>query len=444
MVLAAVLLGSVLGTGAGLAVILALCKCLSRPKDNADDPTQITVTSTLPVVLDQKPPEPVQPPSVPEEPLVCSPRGTLTATKLLTRHESTAETDDAAAAGGPRWGSPETSGFCGDAGPGACGGRGSPAGSRQRGAERGDGRVDSVEGKLRQGSCNTSASAAEQQPPGESEETEVWRSKGKLHFSLKYNEQMCELRVVIIEASGIPKTDKAGFCDPFVVLSLYTKTVCQKGETSVKQKTVHPVWNEAFTFNLTCEELTDSTLILSLYDFDKFSRCNFVGDIRLKLADVDVHSGRSTSVDLKALERDGDINVGELLFAIGYLPTANRLVVVLMKARSLNSGNLKDCADLSVKMSLWHQGTRMKKKQTKRVKYKLNPVWNEVVMFEVPFEQLQNVSLELALVNYDRSGRAAALGRCLVGARAGGLEGKHWEEMVNNPRKQIAMWHLVN
>ncbi|CAM9463820.1 unnamed protein product [Lampetra fluviatilis] len=409
MVLAAVLLGSVLGTGAGLAVILALCKCLSRPKDNDDDPTQITVTSTLPVVLDQKPPETVQPPSVPKEPLVCSPRGTLTATKLLTRHESTAETN--AAAAGPRWGPPETSDFCGEAGP---------------------------------GSCDTSASVAEQQPPGDSEETEVWRSKGKLHFSLKYTEHTCELRVVIIEASGIPKTDKAGFCDPFVVLSLYTKTVCQKGETSVKQKTVHPVWNEAFTFNLTCEELTDSTLILSLYDFDKFSRCNFVGDIRLKLADVDVHSGRSTSVDLKALERDGDINVGELLFAIGYLPTANRLVVVLMKARSLNSGNMKDCADLSVKMSLWHQGTRMKKKQTKRVKYKLNPVWNEVVMFEVPFEQLQNVSLELALVNYDRSGRAAALGRCVVGARAGGLEGKHWEEMVNNPRKQIAMWHLVN
>uniref|UniRef100_A0A8C4QQQ0 Synaptotagmin XIII n=1 Tax=Eptatretus burgeri TaxID=7764 RepID=A0A8C4QQQ0_EPTBU len=272
----------------------------------------------------------------------------------------------------------------------------------------------------------------------------IRKSKGKLHFALQYNADCSELKIVVMEASGLPKTDKMGFCDPFVVMSLHTRALCRKAETSIKTQTLSPTWNESFSFNLTSTEIAEGSLILSLFDCDKFSRCNFIGDVRFRLADVNLTSGHSTWWQLTAPEKGGNVDMGELLFAIGYLPTANRLVVVIMKARNLCSKMLKDCADLSVKLTLWHQSTRLKKKQTKRVRCKLSPVWNEVIMFEVPLDHLGSVALELILVSFEQAGQASAVGRCSVSARASGLGAKHWQEMVSNPRKQIAMWHAVS
>uniref|UniRef100_UPI00358F5C27 synaptotagmin-13 n=1 Tax=Myxine glutinosa TaxID=7769 RepID=UPI00358F5C27 len=271
----------------------------------------------------------------------------------------------------------------------------------------------------------------------------IRNSKGKLHFAVQYNVDCRELKVVVMEASGLPKADKLGFCDPFVVMSLHTRALCRKAETSIKTHTLSPTWNESFSFNLTTTEIAEGSLILSLFDCDKFSRCNFIGDVRFRLADVNL-TGHSTWWQLTAPEKGGNVDMGELLFAIGYLPTANRLVVVIMKARNLCSKMLKDCADLSVKLTLWHQSTRLKKKQTKRVHCNLSPVWNEVIMFEVPLDYLGSVALELVLVSFEQAGKASAVGRCSVSARASGLGAKHWQEMVSNPRKQIAMWHAVS
>lgn len=100
--------------------------------------------------------------------------------------------------------------------------------------------------------------------------------------------------------------------------------------------------------------------------------------------------------------------------------------------------------DVSVKVTLRHQSLKLKKKQTKRAKHKINPVWNEMIMFEVPHELLRASSVELEMLSQDGAGLSHVLGKCSLGLHVTGTERSHWEEMLRNPRKQIAMWHQLH
>ena len=47
-------------------------------------------------------------------------------------------------------------------------------------------------------------------------------------------------------------------------------------------------------------------------------------------------------------------------------------------------------------------GRRVKKKKTSVKKNELNPVYNEAIVFDVPQENIEDVSLIVKVVDYDR------------------------------------------
>ncbi|KAJ7985779.1 hypothetical protein DPEC_G00344010 [Dallia pectoralis] len=114
-----------------------------------------------------------------------------------------------------------------------------------------------------------------------------------------------------------------------------------------------------------------------------------------------------------------------------------------MKARGLQLDKLNDSIDLSVKLTLKHQDTKLKKKQTRRIKHKMNPVWNEMMMLEVPRELLSKSSLDLEVLNQANPGELEPLGRCHLGLDSSNVGLQHWQQMLDNPRKQTAMWHAL-
>lgn len=87
-------------------------------------------------------------------------------------------------------------------------------------------------------------------------------------------------------------------------------------------------------------------------------------------------------------------------------PAANRLTVVVLKARNLPKMDVTGLADPYVKIYLLYNGQRVAKKKTHVKKRTLNPVFNESFVFDVPQavgqEGLQNVSLEFMLLDWDR------------------------------------------
>ncbi|XP_056383895.1 synaptotagmin-13-like [Hyla sarda] len=266
----------------------------------------------------------------------------------------------------------------------------------------------------------------------------------KLRYSLGYDRQTSELCVSFLEAVGVSGEEDGGsHC--YVLGSLNTHHGQTEAQTALVKRKAHTVWEEALLFPLKEEDRAEATLTLTLRNCDRFSRHLLAGEITLSLANIGIPFGTARWVDLRAPEKDAD-SYGEVLLSMSYLPAANRLIVVLIKARNIHSDPNNDLMgkDLYVKVTLLHQMQKLKRKQSKRAKHKINPVWNEMIMFEVPPEILGEVRVEMEMLSQEPSGGpSGTLGSCYLGSDRTGAGKNHWQEMISNPRRQIAMWHRL-
>ncbi|XP_058518446.1 synaptotagmin-13 isoform X2 [Ochotona princeps] len=275
------------------------------------------------------------------------------------------------------------------------------------------------------------------------EKAASWNQAPKLHYCLDYDRQKAELFVTRLEA--MTNGHDRG-CDCYVQGSVANRTGSVEAQTALKKRQLHTTWEEGLALPLAEEELPTATLTLTLRTCDRFSRHSVAGELRLGLDGVAVPLGAAQWGELKTSDKESSAGSGEILLSISYLPAANRLLVVLIKAKNLHSHQSKELLgkDVSVKVTLKHQAQKLKKKQTKRAKHKINPVWNEMIMFELPDDLLRASSVELEVLGQDEEGQSCALGCCSLGLHASGSERSHWEEMLKNPRRQIAMWHRLH
>jgi hypothetical protein len=88
------------------------------------------------------------------------------------------------------------------------------------------------------------------------------------------------LFVHVISASDIRSMDWNGLSDPFVQLRLGD----QKAETSVIRKTLSACWEEMFRFKVM--SFPDDVLQLLLYDWDRLSRNDLIGTVRVRMCDL--------------------------------------------------------------------------------------------------------------------------------------------------------------
>ncbi|XP_011936389.1 PREDICTED: synaptotagmin-3 isoform X1 [Cercocebus atys] len=267
---------------------------------------------------------------------------------------------------------------------------------------------------------------------------------GRISFALRYLYGSDQLVVRILQALDLPAKDSNGFSDPYVKIYLLPDRK-KKFQTKVHRKTLNPVFNETFQFSVPLAELAQRKLHFSVYDFDRFSRHDLIGQVvldnLLELAEQppdrplwrDIVEGGSEKADL-----------GELNFSLCYLPTAGRLTVTIIKASNLKAMDLTGFSDPYVKASLISEGRRLKKRKTSIKKNTLNPTYNEALVFDVAPESVENVGLSIAVVDYDCIGHNEVIGVCRVGPDAADPHGReHWAEMLANPRKPVEHWHQL-
>lgn len=270
---------------------------------------------------------------------------------------------------------------------------------------------------------------------------------GNLSFSVEHDESKAALMVSIVRASDLPPRDPTlGGCDPYVKLQLLPEKK-HKCKTRVVRKTLNPKYDETFTFyGITANQIPAITLHFVVLSFDRFSRDEIIGEVIYPLSDTDVEKKEAvvtrdiTPRHLKFRSQGR----GELLVSLCYQPAANRLGVVVLKARNLPKMDITGLSDPYVKIYLLYNGQRIAKKKTHVKKRTLNPVFNESFLFDVPYnEGLQNISLEFLVLDWDRMTKNEVVGRLEIGVKCGGQEASHWNEVMNCPRKQIAEWHKL-
>uniref|UniRef100_A0A8C5WL60 Synaptotagmin 5 n=1 Tax=Leptobrachium leishanense TaxID=445787 RepID=A0A8C5WL60_9ANUR len=265
---------------------------------------------------------------------------------------------------------------------------------------------------------------------------------GKLQYSLDYDFQTGQLVVGIIQAADLPALDIGGTSDPYVKVFLLPDKK-KKYETKVHRKTLNPTFNESFTFKIPYAELGGKTLVMSVYDFDRFSKHDAIGEARVHMNTVDLAHVIEEWQDLQSAEKEEQEKLGDICFSLRYVPTAGKLTVIVLEAKNLKKMDVGGLSDPYVKIHLMQNGKRLKKKKTTIKKNTLNPYYNESFSFEVPFEQIQKVQVVLTVLDYDKLGKNEAIGKVFVGCNATGTELRHWSDMLANPRRPIAQWHTL-
>ncbi|KAG8225387.1 hypothetical protein J437_LFUL016812 [Ladona fulva] len=269
-----------------------------------------------------------------------------------------------------------------------------------------------------------------------------------------------------------------------------------------------------------------TTLHFVVLSFDRYSRDDIIGEVFFPLSSVDLVSPTVIQANVNPGGGDGsnanqqqpkqislcrDIHPrnlkiksqgrGELLVSLCWQPAANRLTVVVLKARNLPKMDVTGLADPYVKIYLVYNGQRIAKKKTHVKKRTLNPVFNESFGFDIPASHspvganpttgnttgsgqhnnqvtgalsallsqqqgnaadqsdrqnsgdgggvLANVSLEFLLLDWDRVTKNEVIGRLELGtggkaSEAAGAALHHWNEVCNSPRRQIAEWHKLH
>ena len=104
------------------------------------------------------------------------------------------------------------------------------------------------------------------------------KSCGKLNFILKYDCDLEQLIVKIHKAVNLPAKDFSGTSDPYVKIYLLPDRKT-KHQTKVHRKTLNPVFDEVFLFPVPYNDLAARKLHFSVYDFDRFSRHDLIGQV---------------------------------------------------------------------------------------------------------------------------------------------------------------------
>uniref|UniRef100_A0A914ZG97 C2 domain-containing protein n=1 Tax=Parascaris univalens TaxID=6257 RepID=A0A914ZG97_PARUN len=267
---------------------------------------------------------------------------------------------------------------------------------------------------------------------------------GRIQYKLDYDFQQNQLAVSVIQAEDLPGMDMSGTSDPYVKLYLLPEKK-KKVETKVHRKTLNPVFNETFIFKVPFNEISNKTLVFAIYDFDRFSKHDQIGQVLIPLGKIDLGQVIEEWKDIAPPpdDKEAEKSLGDICFSLRYVPTAGKLTVVILEAKNLKKMDVGGLSDPYVKIVLMQGGKRLKKKKTSIKKCTLNPYYNESFSFEVPFEQIQKVSLMITVMDYDKLGSNDAIGRCLLGCSATGAELRHWMDMLASPRRPIAQWHTL-
>ncbi|CAG9762501.1 unnamed protein product [Ceutorhynchus assimilis] len=285
---------------------------------------------------------------------------------------------------------------------------------------------------------------ANAEEPDEAEKPEV-QKLGKLQFKLEYDFNQNSLSVTVIQAEELPALDMGGTSDPYVKVYLLPDKK-KKFETKVHRKTLNPVFNETFVFkSIPYADAMNKTLVFAIFDFDRFSKHDQIGEVKVPLCQIDLAQTIEEWRELQSVEGEGgqDNKLGDICFSLRYVPTAGKLTVVILEAKNLKKMDVGGLSDPYVKIALMQNGKRLKKKKTSIKKCTLNPYYNESFTFEVPFEQIQKVNLVVTVVDYDRIGTSEPIGKVVLGYNASGTELRHWSDMLASPRRPIAQWHTL-
>ncbi|KAJ8343597.1 hypothetical protein SKAU_G00309260 [Synaphobranchus kaupii] len=263
---------------------------------------------------------------------------------------------------------------------------------------------------------------------------------GQLEVTLEYEPRSGMLLLSLLQGKDLLEREEGDFPGCFIRVTLLPEEL-NVGVSRVQRNAFTVLFDERFSIPLDPAALDEGSLRFAAFGIDLDERNISAGTAELKLSDLDL-----TIRPFNAWLYLQDINkavdaVGEILLSLSYLPTAERLTVVVAKAKNLVWTNGKTTADPFVKVYLLQDGRKISKKKTSMKRDDPNPIFNEAMIFSVPAIVLQELSLRVTVAECTDDGRGENVGHVIIGPEASGMGITHWNQMMATLRKPVSMWH---
>ena len=137
-------------------------------------------------------------------------------------------------------------------------------------------------------------------------------SLGSINFSLEHNQETSILTVHIIQARNLVPRDFSGTADPYVRVSLLPDQRSASAQSKIHRKTVNPVFEEEFIFELKDSQMEKAVLEILVYDYDQFSRDECIGVVRTPLRSLDLTEKVELWKGILPYEKDKDKDVSSV------------------------------------------------------------------------------------------------------------------------------------
>uniref|UniRef100_A0A3Q3IV38 Protein piccolo n=1 Tax=Monopterus albus TaxID=43700 RepID=A0A3Q3IV38_MONAL len=118
---------------------------------------------------------------------------------------------------------------------------------------------------------------------------------GEIQLQINYDRNLGNLIVHVLQARNLAPRDNDGYSDPFVKVyllpgrrsALSVFDADNKRRTKYAQKTTNPEWNQTVIYkNIHLEQLKKKTLEVTVWDYDRSSSNDFLGEVLIDLSNT--------------------------------------------------------------------------------------------------------------------------------------------------------------
>uniref|UniRef100_W5MBJ3 Synaptotagmin-like protein 1 n=1 Tax=Lepisosteus oculatus TaxID=7918 RepID=W5MBJ3_LEPOC len=285
--------------------------------------------------------------------------------------------------------------------------------------------------------------------------------KGSVQFALRYDTQKEELQVLVCRCQDLAEAKKQR-SDPYVKTYLLPdKSSHSKKKTSVKKKTVNPIFDETLKYKIKISEVKSRTLNLSVWHNDPLRRNIFLGEVEVAMATWDWTNTQPTWYDLSPrvqMTIDSISARGTIMLSLKFVPAGaegngmpltGELHVWLKEAQGLiptKGGSV----DSFVKSYVLPDESKTSRQKTRVVKKTLSPTYNHTMVYDgFQVEDLQEACAEFTVWEHDTfssqllGGVRLSLGTGIsYGVPVGWMdsteeEKKSWRAMISQPNTWV-------
>ncbi|XP_078270937.1 synaptotagmin-1 [Rhinoraja longicauda] len=266
---------------------------------------------------------------------------------------------------------------------------------------------------------------------------------GKLRFSLSYDKKQSKLQLTVLQASNLPARHAKQSVDSFLRIKLFIslpryQCILQQWDTKIVKNTRNPCFGERFTCSVERNIRKKANLKLEVLDFDKYSRFDAFGEVRISFSNLDLSNATEFCEDLQKIQKDV---IGEIFVSLKYLPTAQKLEVTPLKVKVGCLSNSPD-TDIYIRVDFYINQHKMRHQKTPANPKSEITVFNQVIFFTVSEYAINQSTIitsvyEVALAKVSTR---QLLGRAYIG-RKNSKENDHWLSMLQSLRQPVSEWH---